>query len=52
VYSGAGKNSGKMLVESASAIYDTLWQGIPNIFPVSSPTPLYTYRRFSTEEEV
>jgi hypothetical protein len=52
VYSGAGKNPGKLLVESASAIFDTLWQRIPNIFPVSSPAPLYTYRRVSTEEEV
>jgi hypothetical protein len=41
-----------MLVESASAIFDTLRQGIPNIFPVSSPAPLYTYRRVFTEEEV
>jgi hypothetical protein len=31
-----------MLVESASAIYDTLQQGIPNIFPVSSPALRYT----------
>jgi hypothetical protein len=68
VYTGAGKNPGKMLVESASAIsdtsylryvvsairriFDTLRQGIPNISPVSSPAPLYTYRRVSTEEEV
>jgi hypothetical protein len=52
VYTGAGKNPGKMLVESASAIYDTLRQGIPKLFPVSSPAPLYTYRRVSTEEEV
>jgi hypothetical protein len=52
VYNGAGKNPGKILVESASAIFNTLRQRIPNIFPVSSPAPLYTYRRVSTEEEV
>jgi hypothetical protein len=52
VYSRAGKNPGKMLVESASAICDTLRQRIPNIFPVSSPALLYTYRRVATEEEI
>jgi hypothetical protein len=52
VYNGAGKNPGKMLVESASAIFNTLRQGIPNIFPVFPPAPWYTYRRVSTEEEV
>jgi hypothetical protein len=34
-----------MLVESASAIFNTLRQGIPNIFPVSSPALPYSYRR-------
>jgi hypothetical protein len=29
---------GKMLVESASAIFDTLRRGIPNFFPGLSPS--------------
>jgi hypothetical protein len=44
-YRRTGENPGKMLVESASAIYDTLQQGIPNIFPVSSPALRRLYGR-------
>jgi hypothetical protein len=50
---GPGKipagESRKMLVESASAIFNTLRQRIPNIFPVSSPALRYPYRRVATE---
>jgi hypothetical protein len=35
--SGTGKNPEKTLVESVSAIFDTLRQGIPKVFPVFSP---------------
>jgi hypothetical protein len=36
-----------MLVESASAIFDMLWQGIPNIFPGYAPAPQYTHGQVS-----
>jgi hypothetical protein len=42
VFHRAGKNPGKTLVESAFAIFDTLRQGIPNVFPVFSLTLWYT----------
>jgi hypothetical protein len=33
-----GKVPGKTLAESASAIFDTLRRGIPNVFPGPSPS--------------
>jgi hypothetical protein len=36
---GEGKIPGKMLVESTSAIFNTLQRGIPNFFPGIFPSP-------------
>jgi hypothetical protein len=36
---GTGKIPEKTLVESAFAIFNTLWRGIPNVFPGLFPVP-------------